>query len=270
METIVNEILRSVSIDGRTGRISIALDDDKVWLNLSGSSKLDFFNLKYTTHVKPNRKGIIAHTAVSSGLNIPLGIIFERSRDTTIGCFKRLLNYLFDKDGQTNLRNVSVHSDRGYMLPAVVFEYLVAYGAEVVGTVKRVAQCWPFTYNQTLKENDKRTLVDVKGAPTLFLKWCSVGAKYVFATAFRNGSQSVATCVSTLHDEHQWEGVVLKSIELREYKKDPKSLRDLFFQAVPLEDCNGDVEPFETDETRSVVNDLMDFNIEPYTLRQGK
>lgn len=55
----------------------------------------DKFNLKYATHVKANRKGIIAHTAVTTRLNIPLGISFERKYDSAISCLKRILNFLF-------------------------------------------------------------------------------------------------------------------------------------------------------------------------------
>jgi len=225
--------------------------------------KIDLFNLKFTTHVKPNRKGIVAHTAVSTGINVPLGIIFERTKDTSLSCFKRLLDFLFKKDGSTNLRNVSVHSDRGYMIPVLVFEYILACGADVVGTCKRMAVCWPFTYNQTLKENDKRTIIDVNGAPTLFLKWCREGGKHLFASAFRNGTKAVATAISSMHKAHQWEGVSLKPCEQVQYKSDPTSLIPQFFQRVEIEECE---EESAVDEL--LMEGLFD-EIEPYTLRQG-
>ena len=102
---------------GRDGRVSIALDDDKIWLNISNSRARDLFNLKCSTHVKSNRKGIIAHTAVSTAVNIPLSIVFEKSKDSTIDCFKRSLDFLFGQNGSANLGNVSLHSDRSYMIP---------------------------------------------------------------------------------------------------------------------------------------------------------
>ena len=80
LERIVNEILRGISISGREERLAVALDDDKIWMDISNTGSTDLFNLKYTTHVKPNRKGIVAHTAVSTSLNIPLGIIFEKQK----------------------------------------------------------------------------------------------------------------------------------------------------------------------------------------------
>ena len=85
-------------------------------------------------------------------------------------------------------------------MPSLVFKYLLQFGADVLGTVKRAAG-WPFTYDQNLKESDKRTLLSKKGASTLFLKWCQAGAKAVFASAFRNGSDSIATAISTVQNQ---------------------------------------------------------------------
>ena len=65
--------------------------------------------------------------------------------------------------------NKSLSAKIPLRIPVLVFEYILACGADVVGTCKRMAVCWPFTYNQTLKENDKRTMIDMNGAPTLFL-----------------------------------------------------------------------------------------------------
>ena len=38
-------------------------------------------------------------------------------------------------------------------------------------------------------------------------------SRYFFASAFRNGSGSVTTAISTLHSKFQWEGVVLNHRE---------------------------------------------------------
>lgn len=268
-ERILNELMRSISISGRRGKIAIALDDDKIWLSASNSSSVDLFNLKYTTHVQANRKGIIAHTALSTGVSIPLGIVMERSKDTTAQCFQRLLDFLFSQDGSTNLANVAVHSDRGYMIPSLAFDFLLANGGDLVGTVKRMAQCWPFTYKQTLKPSDQRTVIDTKGAPTLFLKYYKTPTKYVFASAFRNGSETVATAVSTMHSQHQWEGVALKPRELRQWQKDKTSLKSSFFQRVKdLVTINGVIDN-ETIDEEELMEELLE-RIEPYTLRQGE
>ena len=76
LETGLNEICKSLSITNRKGRISIALDDDKIWLSQTGKNGEDKSNLNYTTHVRDNRKGLIAHTALSSGANLPLGMYY--------------------------------------------------------------------------------------------------------------------------------------------------------------------------------------------------
>lgn len=286
LESTVNSLLKSVSITGRKGKISIALDDDKIWFAMNRILGNDLFNIKYTTHVKPNRKGIVAHTAVSTSLNIPLGIVFERTKDSTLACFRRLLDTLFSSDGTTDLRNVTLHSDRGYMVPSIVIDYLLANGAEVCGTVKRMAQCWPFTYNQVLKENDSRTLVDVQGAPTLFLKYCTVGHRHLFMSAFRNGSKSVACAVSSLHKNHHWEGVALVDSEVQEYKKDKRSLAKNFFEQVDLGADDDDDRLLDDsrmddrrlshvnvedwiEEEREVMGELKE-SIDMMTLRQGK
>mmetsp|Transcript_9542 Transcript_9542/g.12064 ORF Transcript_9542/g.12064 Transcript_9542/m.12064 type:complete len:91 (+) Transcript_9542:210-482(+) len=90
------------------------------------------------------------------------------------------------------------------MLPSLVFDYILACGGEVVGTTKRIANCWPFTYQQVIdEENDKRTKIDVKGAPALFVKYCMAGIKVLFAAAFRNGTERVATAISSFHKSHE-------------------------------------------------------------------
>ena len=271
LEGHVNEFLRSISVTGREGEVAIALDDDKVWLSQTKSKSTDLFNLKYTTHVQPNRKGIVGHTAVSTGANIPLGIVFEKTFDTTLSCFQRLVNFLFQTDSDSRdgngLRNVTIHSDRGYLVPQLVFEYLLQNGAQVVGTVKRMAGCWPFTYsllNKPKESSDKRTSIDAKGAPTLYIKWTKAGAKKLYASAFRNGSEGVATAISSLHPHHQWEGIVLKHAELQGYKRNKKELIPSFFQRID--------ELFAEDESieeRAMMNSLLENQILPCTLRQG-
>ena len=216
--------------------------------------------------MKPNRKGIIAHTAVSTGALIPIGCVLERSKDKTDQCMKRLLDFHFNKNGVTNLQSVSVHSDRGYMTPKTVFEYLLASGADVVGTVKRMLKCWPYTFLQTLKENDLRTLIDTKGSPTLYIKVCPDAGKPIYASAFRNGTQAVATAVSSLHRGHQWEGIALNNNDRLKYQDDPTSLRASFFKRVKIDECE---DQDASGEEIELMEDLFD-EIEPYTIEQGK
>ena len=266
MEEIVNELCRSVSITNRSGKISIALDDDKIWVALTGRNSVDFFGLKYTRHVKANRNGFVAHTAVSTGANIPLGIIFERTKDSTFDCFSRILKFLFERNGVCDLRNVLVASDRGYMVPNTVFNFLIANGADFVGTVKRMANCWPFTFDQKVKEGDKRRMIDTKGPPTLFVKKNEKHIKKVYAIAFRNGTNSVSTAISSVHRGHHWEGIALFKRELNEYEEDKSSLQPKSFQGVKSDVLNQD----ETDEEKERIENLQLFKVDPITLRQGK
>lgn len=278
LETLVNDILRTIAIAGRDGEISIALDDDKIWLSQANSKVKDLFGLKYTTHTQANRKGIVADTAVTTGITFPSGIVFEKTYDTSVSCFKRLLNSIFAHDDNASrssgnaFRNLSIHSDRGYMVPSLVFEYLLANGAQVVGTVKRLAGGWPFTFSQNVDENDLRTEIDVKGAPALFLKWCRTkvagmagGSRRLFASAFRSGTQRVATAISSMHTHHQWEGVVIDNRELVSYNEDKASLKSKFFKRVDQL-----FEKSESPEEKEMMEQLLSQKVDAITLRQGK
>ena len=55
-----------------------------------------FSNLKYITHVKDNREGLVAHTTVSSGYNVPLCLSFESTGNSSSIFFERLLNSYFE------------------------------------------------------------------------------------------------------------------------------------------------------------------------------
>ena len=268
LEVIVNAELKKIAISGREGRVAISLDDDKIWFSSKHSTMSDLFDLKYATHVQANRKGIIAHSAISAGIMMPLQISFERTKDGAASSLMRMLTSLFGANGVADLQNVDVHSDRGYMIREVS-DFLLENGAHFVGTVKRLAKCWPFTYNQEIKnpETDKRTLLSVKGAPTLFLKYTKpAGAhKTLFASAFRNGSQSVATAVSSIHRGHQWEGIAIKPSEHARWKQDDSALVKEFFQKAIINKGR-----FEEDECdRELLDQLLDNEIVPFTLRQG-
>ena len=133
-----------------------------------------------------------------------------------------------DEDGNADLQNVEVASDRGYMTPSLVFLYLLACGAHIIGTVKR-ALCWPFTYDQNVKPNDKQTVVKSKGAPTLFLKNVKSTGRTVTASAFQNGSDSVSTTVSSLHQNFHWEGIAIDWKEAKDFDEYPSAMQDKIF-----------------------------------------
>ncbi|GFH47201.1 hypothetical protein CTEN210_09822 [Chaetoceros tenuissimus] len=268
VEEIVNTLLRTVSIIDRREIISISLDDDKVWFGSTKARTTDQFDIKFTTHVKPNRKGIVVHTAVTTGVMVPVAATVQQTNDDSVSCFERIFNFLFGSGGKLDLRSVEVQSDRGYMLPNLVFDLILRHGGNLVGTCKRIANCWPFTHNQNLADNDTRTLIETKGAPSLFLKYFSVdrGEKTIFASSFRNGSGAVATALSTLHGNHQWEGIALKPSERISYKKDSTCFASKFLVGIDIDDG---VNKFTDDDIEiSLRNDIMN-RIKPFTLRQG-
>lgn len=267
LEASANHVCRDISISNREGVIGIALDDDKIWVNLTGKNLTDTFGIKYTTHVKANRKGIIGHTAVSTGMNMPLGIVIQKKKDSTFSCFERLLKFLFDRNGMCDLANVEIDSDRGYMLPNTVFGFMIKNGANFIGTTIRSAQCWPFTFDQKLKENDKRTLIDSKGPPTLYVKTIKKNNKSIFATAFRNGTDSVSTAISSVHRNHHWEGVALDQTQARKYKEDETCLRKKCFQRVLNQELFGEE---ESEVDREMIDDILENKIDPITILQGK
>ena len=119
---------------------------------------------------------------------------------------------------------VDVASDQGYMTTKLAFEFLLAGGANIIGTVKR-APCWPFTFDQHLKEHDKQSCVDTKGSPSLFLKTTKIrqSGKTITASAFRNGSESVSNTISSIHHGHHWKGMALYPMQDIEYSKDKKA-----------------------------------------------
>jgi hypothetical protein len=225
LETSLNTMLRELSIVGRSQSIIIiTLDDDKIWAANSGQNASDRFGLRYTQHVKDNRKGIVAHTAVSSTTSLPIGIAFERVNESSNICFRRIMDSLFPY-GNNRLRDVIIHSDRGYLTPSLVYDYLLNYGAHVVGTVKRAA-CWPFTFgNKINPDKDKRSDVSTNGPPALFVKSLEHSGKLLNAVAFRNGTDTVSTAISTIHANHHWDGISLNRREWERYKNDPMSLR---------------------------------------------
>lgn len=272
MEDLANEIFREVTIASRTGTISISLDDDKVWCFMSQSTRFDTFGLKYTTHVKPNRKGIVAHSAITSATGLPLSLQFERKRDSAVSCFKRILNFLFSRtggsDGVPDLRNVIVASDRGYMVPVLVFQFLIAHGGLFVGTTKRLLQGWPFTFNQKMKDGDKRQSIDMKGAPTLAVKKICKQNHTVFATAFRNGSGKVNTTISCIHRNHHWEGVALYPREEKlYYSRESTARAEMMDKALARV---AQIGPASDVDDQDKINFVRDQVVKVLTLRQSK
>lgn len=269
-EKSFNESCRELSILRRRGIISIALDDDKVWVALKRS--LDMFGIKLTTHSSDNRKGIVMHTAISSGAQIPLGIAVEREKDTANSSFKRILNFLFkiEAGGEyPNLQNVLIASDRGYMLPTLTFQYLVHSGCRIIGTTKRMVQGWPFTFCQTMNKNDKRTLIDENGAATLYVKKINKNNQSVFAIAFRNGTGRVNTSISSVHRDYHWEGVAHSPADAELYHSRDPDTREIMMSR-GFENVNGSLGLRTNKEDDELLKQLRTDTVKIVTIGQGK
>lgn len=139
-----------------------------------------------------------------------------------------------------------------------------------MGTVKR-APSWPFNFSMTDTNNekrsknpksDKRQLISVKGAAALFVKTTRKSVKTLGAFAFRNGSGTVSTAISSIHRFHQWDGVPLYRHEHEEYKLDPDRLKDKALYFLPQSTF------VNKDQMDPLITNLLK-NVDPITLRQG-
>ena len=269
MEQVVNDFLRKLSILGRADHISIALDDNKIWVESFGRNAIDDFGFRRVTHVKDNRKGIISHTAVTTTTNIPLGFIFERKGWTAIDCFMHLFGSMFPSSGGTghlpNLQNITNHSDRGYTLEKTVFEFLLPAGADLTNTVKRVMP-FPFLWGMKPTRNDTRELLDEKGSPALYIKEIVKNNRLVSCMAFRTGTNNISAVLSTTIHGHQWEGICLNPKQRILYQEDPEhGLDSLLFVMIgpsPFVDQH-------KDEMKLMLDDTLIERIDVLTLEQG-
>ena len=95
------------------------------------------------------------HTAFLAILEIPLGIVIEKSNDSTLPCLKRFLTYLFrnsDTNGVLNICGALIASYRRYLTPSLVFLILMVAGADIFGSVKHIL-CWSFTCFASVRKN---------------------------------------------------------------------------------------------------------------------
>ena len=97
-----------------------------------------------------------------------------------------------------------------------------------------------------------------------------VGVKPVFQSAFRNGTDQVATAVSSIHTRQEWEGIALKPSEKAMYDVDKKVLSTKFFRKVEGILPNVVRDSDDIAEEEEMIDELLSENIEPFTIRQGK
>ena len=272
LESTVNNFLRDVSIVGRTDEISVALDDDKIWVQSSGKNEDDHFGLRKVTHVKDNRKGIIAHTAVSSSTNMPLNFMFERKGDRAVDCFMTIFSKLFPSNhggaagSLPDLFGITNHSDRGYTLESTIFDFLVPAGADFTNTVKRIMP-FPFIWGMKPTANETRTKLDEKGAPALFVKEVRKHNRLITCAAFRTGTQNISAVITSTIRGHQWEGICLNQKHRIMYENDPKNGLDSFLFK-RLAGYQSLIEVHQ-DEMKVMLDELKEEKIDILTMEQG-
>jgi hypothetical protein len=268
METAANKFLRSISIAKRKDDIVIALDDDKIWVESSGANGEDDFGLRKVTHVKDNRKGIIAHTAVSSTTNIPLCFMFERKGDTAVSCFTRIFGQMFPPNSSSDLpdlNGITNHSDRGYTIASTVFDFLLPAGAEFTNTVKRIMP-FPYIWGMKTSTTEQREKLDEKGAPTLYVKEITKHGRLVTCAAFRTGTNNISAVVTSTVHGHQWEGICLNPRQRIIYENDQlHGLDSLLFQLL----AGSSLVEIYKDEMNRILDDLKNQQIDVLTLEQG-
>ena len=211
LEATVNSFLRSISIVNQDDIIVVSMDDDKIWVHVSGKNAEDDFGLRKVTHVKDNRKGIISHTAVSVSTVMPLAFIFERKGSNATDCFGQIFSEMFPSNEFSrlpDLNRVTVHSDRGYTLESTIFQFLIPGGANFTNTVKRISP-FPFLWGMRPRRGDTRTILTENGCPSLYVKEIFSNGKKATCHAFRTGTSNISAVVSSTIEGHQWEGVCL-------------------------------------------------------------
>ena len=133
IEKALNESLYELFLAKNTNKVMIALDDDKThFANVSGN----LLGLQLVNHVRDNRKGFTAHTAVDIIFNFPFNMTWQRHHDTgVISVFKRMVKAMFGKgtDERPNLSKAVFASDRGYWSPILLFSYVMFLGGNILG-----------------------------------------------------------------------------------------------------------------------------------------
>lgn len=203
-EERMNETFLEVNIS-IMGSLIVSLDDDKKKASVGKGH--DMQGLKQ--HVlSDRRKGIVGHTAVSPATLLTLGVCWEMQGESAYECYVKLVKEIFGQP--PNLDKVTFCSDRGYWILDLV-KFILANGGDVHGTVKR--QHWyGWTFDTELKEGDSRINVKKAGPAALYTATGEISDRVVSIQAFRNGTNGVATTMSSVVHGAHWEFVVNKSM----------------------------------------------------------
>ena len=271
-EAAANKTMRKIAIAGRTDDIFMAFDDNKIWVESSGENTSDDFKLRRVTHVRDNRKEIVSHTAISVTTTLPLGFMFEKKGDKAVDCFKKVYSNLFPSSSTASSNNlpdligVSSYTDQGYTIWDTIKNFLLASGADFTNTVKRIMP-FPYLWGMKKSDRDPRTLLEEKGAPTLFIKELVESDQLMSCMAFRTGTNNVSAVLTKKIHGHQWEGICLKVKDRIAYEQDPKHGLDKLKFKVLAKDSSM-MEEFQ-DEIETEIDELKTEKIDYLTVEQG-
>ena len=139
VEEAFNSYTKKQFLDNRgNAKLFVALDDDKVHSALS--SKSITYGLSNCRHIKANRTGHTAHTAGFSATGFPVGVLFQREGENNSIIYERLLKRQFGSQNggaNPNLKGLTFCSNQGYWTPFLIFNQLLKWGADIVGTFSR-------------------------------------------------------------------------------------------------------------------------------------
>lgn len=268
LQNAFNCIQRELMIEGNDKKLSFVCDDDKIWLDVSGSNATDNFKLKKTKHVRDNRNGITLHTIATTGLNLPVNGQMERIGDSACKAYMRGLTYTLsgmenlDNLGGINLpynTNTEMCLDRGYTsLDKIAL--LIKSGASFLGTQKRHPTC-PFTYDQLLTDKDKRELLSTSGCKSQFVKRRKIEHRSVAIHAFKNGTGTISIVTSTEILNHSWDGIAIDKFNSNKVKEIPQ---EQFLSEIK---CDG-IPHVSTAFTLSTI-DKLEETVRFITIKQG-
>ena len=210
MEDCFNNLMKKMFLSERGDEnLMVALDDDKHHFNYSKNA--DTYGLARCRHIKDNRFGHVCHTAGLSATGLPLCASFQREQESSSEKYEKMMKCMFGSrtgEAAPNLQGITLFSDRGYWTPTLVFDRLLRWGADLVGTVAR-ASWYPFTFSkgkvrpgaEEAADPHDRVVVPMRGYKDAFYRTLNWDNNVrIRATAYKSGTgTAVSLAMSTVH-----------------------------------------------------------------------
>jgi hypothetical protein len=258
VEEALNDFLRTFVIEGNTSSKHFVIDDDKV--HRASGRHTDRCGLKEHQHVRDNRRGFTNHQLVQSASQFLAGVRFDGFGDTTVESTMKLIEgQLIPSAGNNAIRkltNVGFALDRGYVTGELIEQLVTVHGADIdTATWKRGAEN-PITYDQQPQhDGDKRLFLNKNGHKSAIrLVYRPATGKSMTAHGYINGNGSVALGLSTVHQNNQWEFVLLHPADRTVYE-DPVKNKIQWYRPVKRLNCD--------EECKLVMNSAEELVVKP-------